>query len=140
MIENVMRRTNCFVSPECAVMERELYNPQGFRGLFRFLVYGDVSFVAWTHYRALSKGFEKHWGKLDLNTTMEMLRCVYRGRTNVIFYIMMKLSFYQPVHQWVACPETGEMVISFASIENMAFYEPVHYFNLFELLETEPPN
>ncbi|MCK4347888.1 MAG: hypothetical protein KAW47_04650 [Thermoplasmatales archaeon] len=139
MIEEVMRRANCFVSPECAAMERTHYNPSGLRGLLRLLFGIDPYFGVWTHYKALSKGFEKRWGELDLNSTMDMLRDVYRGNNNVVFNLMMKMYFYQPCHQWVGCPETGEMVISFASPENMAHYEPVHYFNLFELLNSEPP-
>jgi len=139
MIENVSRRSNCFISPDCAVMERKHYNPSGFRSLLRLILGLDNYFVPWTHYKALSKGFENNWGNLDLNTTMDMFRNVYLGKTNLLFYIMMKLYFYQPVHQWVACPKNGDMVISFASADKMAQYNPVHYFNLFELLEAKPP-
>jgi len=139
MIEDVIRRANCFVSPECAALERDFYNPSGLRGILRFILGIESHFVIWTHYKALSRGFDKNHGKLDLNSTMDMLRHVYRGKNNFVFNIIMKMYFYQPCHQWVACPETGEMVISFASPENLAFYEPVHYFNLFELLNSEPP-
>ena len=139
MIEDVMRRANCFVSPECVTLERIHYDPSGLKGLLRLLLGIDGYFVKWTHYKALSKGFEKQWGELDLNSTMQMLRDVYRGNTDIIFNLMMKMHFYEPCHQWVGCPETGEMVISFASAEKMAHYEPVHYFNLFELLDSQPP-
>jgi hypothetical protein len=43
------------------------------------------------------------------------------------------------MHQWVACPKTGEIVVSFASAKKNAHQNPVYYFNLFELLNSEPP-
>jgi hypothetical protein len=139
MIEDVIRRSNCFVSPACAALEREHYDPGGLLGFLRLLLKKDGYFVMWTHYKALSNGLEKRWGALDLNSTMDILRYVYLGKTNFLFNIFMKLYFYQPTHQWVACPQTGDMVISFASADEMAPSTPVHYFNLFDLLEDEPP-
>jgi len=139
MIENVTRRACCFVSPDCASLERKNYNPSGLKSLLRYILGVDIYFLIWTHYKALSKGFENHWGNLDLDTAIDMLRDVYLGKTNFIFKIMMKFKSYQPIHQWVACPETGDMVISFASVDKMAHYNPVHNFNLFELLEESPP-
>lgn len=139
IIENVVRRACCFVSPECAALERKLYNPSGLRGLLRSILLLDSYFFIWTHYKALSKGFENRWGNLDLDTSMDMIRDVYLGKTNFIFKIMMIFKSYQPVHQWVGCPETGDMAISFASVDKMAHYNTVHNFNLFELLEESPP-
>ena len=42
-------------------------------------------------------------------------------------------------HQWVACPETGEMVITFANGEYSAENEQteIHYFNFYDLLNGE---
>jgi hypothetical protein len=145
MIEDVLRRTNCFIVPECAELQRGRYNPSGFRGLLRLILQIDEYFREWTHYKALSRGYEKNWGYLDLNITMDMFRDVYLGKTSFIFKILMYYvplfsPCYQPLNQWVACPETGEMVISFASVNKMAHFNPVHYFNFFELLESEPPS
>ena len=49
------------------------------------------------------------------------------------------IRFFTPLHQWVSCPETGDMVVSFADADKSANENPVHYFNLFELLDSEPP-
>ena len=51
----------------------------------------------------------------------------------------MKIGFVRSVHQWVGCPETGDIAVSFASANKPAFENTVHYFNLFELLESTPP-
>jgi hypothetical protein len=40
---------------------------------------------------------------------------------------------------WVACPETGDMVVCFATKDKIAFSNPVHYFNFYELLNATPP-
>ena len=93
----------------------------------------------WLHYIALSKGIESQWGKLDLSKTMTVLRNVYLGRTDIRFFILQKLGRYTTPYQWVMCPETGDFVVSFAIRDKNAFENPVHFFNLFDLLETEPP-
>jgi hypothetical protein len=41
--------------------------------------------------------------------------------------------------QWVACPETGDFAVSFSSGMTNAHENDVHYFNLFDLMESEPP-
>jgi len=140
MIQQVLRRTNCYISPECALLERDNYDPSGIMGLIRFFSGKDTRFVVWTHYRVLSEGLEESWGNLDVNVTMKILCDMYLGKTDMILNILQRLFFiYQPFHQWVACPETGEMVVTFASSDKIASANPVHHFNLFELLESEPP-
>jgi hypothetical protein len=52
---------------------------------------------------------------------------------------MQKMNAFSPMHQWVACPKTGDMLICFASKDRIASINPVHHFNLFKLLESEPP-
>jgi hypothetical protein len=139
-IQQVMRRTNCYISPECAKLERDYYNPSGIMSLVRLVLGIDAKFIIWTHYRVLSEGLEDSWGDLNINSTMKMLCDVYLGKTDFILNMQQKLFFcYQPVHQWVACPETGDMAITLASVDEIASANPMHYFNLFELLETKPP-
>jgi hypothetical protein len=74
-----------------------------------------------------------------MNSTMTLLRDVYTGKTDFVFWFMQQLMSYTAAHQWVAYPETGEMVISFAEGETLADETDVHYFNLYELIEAEPP-
>ena len=141
-IEDVVRRCPMFISPICAATQqlRKHYDPSGLRGFLLFLMGENLYFTVWSKYRALSKEFENQWGTLDLNSTMSLLRDVYLGKTDFLFSVMQKLSSYKALHQWVACPETGDIVISFADADNKTACEnPVHYFKLSELLEAEPP-
>jgi len=143
-IENVVRRTPMFISPTCAATEpqRKHYDPSGLRGFLLFLMKKNLYFTVWSKYKALSKEFENQWETLDLNSTMTLLRDVYLGKTDFLFFILQKSksSCYKALHQWVACPETGDLVISFSDDNaNTACENPVHYFNMFELLEAEPP-
>jgi hypothetical protein len=107
----------------------------------------DTYMVEYYHYKALSEGMQKQWGNLDLNTTMSILRDVYTYDTDVIwfkiFHEILRIAYgwdiYWAAHQWVACPETGDLLISFGNGDEKACVCPVHYFNMFELLEREPP-
>lgn len=140
-LEGIMRRSNCFISPECAEFElnRKYYDASGLKGIIYFLLGLDRHFIPWTHYRVLSEGYEKEWGDLNLSNTMDMLRDIYLGKTDFIFKIMMKMYFYQPCHQWVASPKSGDMLICFGSEGKLSCENPIHHFNLFDLLESEPP-
>ena len=139
-IQQVLRRTNCYISPECAQQERDNYDPSGIGGLLRFIMGIDSRFVIWTHYRVLSEGLENSWGKLDINVTMSVLRDMYRGKSDIVLNLLQYLFFiYQPFHQWVSCPETGDMLVTFASSDKIASENPVHYFNIFKLIDSEPP-
>jgi hypothetical protein len=142
-IENVVRRGPMFISPECAATQprRQRYDPSGLRGLLLFVVGKNRYFTVWNQYRALSKEFEHQRGTLEMNSTMSLLRDVYLGKTDVVFSVMQKLySFsFRALHQWVACPQTGDIVISFAGTDSdTACENPVHYVNLFDLMEAEP--
>jgi hypothetical protein len=139
IIENVLRRTNCYISSECAALQRNIYNPRSFQSLIRYLIGKDIYFGTWKHYVSISKGIEKYWGSLDLNNSMALLRDCYTGKYDIFFYIMQKMNAFSPMHQWVACPKTGDMLICFASKDRIASINPVHHFNLFKLLESEPP-
>lgn len=135
-MDHIVRRTNCFIDPSLAATQRVYYNPRGLCSLLGMLK-GEKWFVIWIHYNTLSNELENHWGTMDLNATMSMLRTVYRGYTGILWFLIQHSRVaYNSMHQWVACPETGDMVISFASADNSAFENPVHYFNLFELLDS----
>ncbi len=144
-IPYVVRRANLFVDPETSFTQRNIYNPRLFPLFSFFLQTNKLSGTSrsaagpYMHYVALSKGVEEQWGKLDLLTTMTVLRDVYGGKTDFRFFILQKLHCYSTPYQWVLCPETGDFLISFASHTVNAFESKVHLFNLFDLLDANPP-
>jgi predicted choloylglycine hydrolase len=146
-IENVVRRTNIYINPDLAATQRRFYNPSIFPLISMILklnpcayVKGFSASVPYMHYSALSKGLEKLWGDIEIENTMDMLRSLYLGRTDFRFFLVKKLGgVYVALHQWVACPETGDIAISFSSLEKNAYENPVHHFNLYDLLNASPP-
>jgi len=140
MLNHVVRRTNIFVAPETASTQRSYYNPR-----FSFIHGKNIlgwskipSFIPWRHYKALSKGIEDKVGCIDLNKSIIIARDLYQGKTDFIFSLMVKMRMYTTLHQWAACPETGEMLISFATADKQAHENPVYDFNLFELVSEKP--
>ena len=142
-IKDVVRRVPQYIDPDCVALEinRYRYNPGGLVGIFLLLIKKSYAFIGWTHYKALSKEIEKRYGSLDLNETMSLLRDEYVGNTNFFMKIIrdFNYSYLQCLCQWVCCPETGDMVISFARNNTLACYNQVYYFNMFELFNSKPP-
>jgi hypothetical protein len=145
-IKNVSRRTNIFINPNLAKVQRNHYDPSLFPLLMMILKLNPVGYksifsssISWLHYKALSTELEKLWGNIALKNSMDMLRNIYGGRTDFRFFIIQKLGIYVPLHQWVACPETGDFLISFAGVNKNANENTIHTFNLFGLLNAKPP-
>ncbi len=136
-IKDVVRRTNFFIAPELAATQRPHYDPSGIKGFIRIFE-GDPYFVIWRSYKAMSRVIEKNYGNFDLNTSMQLFQQGYRGDTDLMLKILIKLakgtSFNRAWNMWVACPENGDMVVSFAHGNKIAFDMPYHYFNLYKLL------
>jgi hypothetical protein len=107
-------------------------NPVGYKSNF-------PSSISWLHYKTLSEEIKKIWGNIELNNSMDMIREIYSGKTDFRFFIVQKMEVYVPIHQWVACPETGDMLVSFADTINEAHENPIFFFNLFDLLNAKPP-
>ena len=94
----------------------------------------------WMRYKALSNGIEDILGSIDLESSISMLRLVYRGETlNVMRFKIPFIFATNTTFQWVACPETGDFAVSFSNGLKNAHETDVHYFNLYELMESEPP-
>lgn len=141
-IKDVVRRTWIYINPECAAVEnkRIRYDPSGLRAIWDAATGKSNMIWPWIHYRALSQQIEKYYGTLNVSSTMMALREEYSGKSNFMWYIATHLyGIGSCLYQWVVCPETGEMAISFARSDTWACYEPVHYFNIYELMEAEPP-
>ena len=145
-IDDVIRRTNIFINTSLAATQRNFYDPSHFPLLLSLLKINPLAGKnmsasgPWMHYVALSKSIEKNFGYLNLSSAMSMLRNVYKGYTDFRFFIscwylrIFKFHIFT-WHQWVACPESGDILISFSSARNDAFKNSVHLFNLFELLK-----
>jgi hypothetical protein len=142
-IKQVIRRTPQYVAPACADVEinRIRYDPSGLPGFLYFLAGKSNMFFPWIHYKALSEQIEKYYGTLDLNSTMQALREEYTGKSDFVMWLgITTLGIYKAMAQFVVCPKTGDMVISFAGKNTRACSNPVHYFNIFKLLAEEPPS
>ncbi len=144
-IKHVVRRSNMFIDHTTASTQRKQYNPSIFP-LLNFLLKRNqmsgtsvTASATWMHYVAISKGVESEWGNLNLDKTMDVLRNIYFGKTDIRFFIMQILGVYSTPYQWVMCPETGDFVLSFANRDKNAFENPVNYFNFYELLKSTPP-
>jgi len=138
-IKDVVRRTNFFIEPVIAKTQRDRYNPSGIIDFIKLVRRTDVFYAVWRSYKATSEGIGKNLGSMDLNSTMSMIRSCYSGRTDLLLRLIVILaegtSFNRAWNMWVACPETGEMVVCFATKDKIAFSNPVHYFNFNELKE-----
>jgi hypothetical protein len=144
IIEHVIRRGNFFLDPVSAGFDEDIYKKSGFlRYIFHSLGFETdyYYFGRIMHYRVMSRAIEDKWGELNLSNIMDTFRAVYRGKTNLFYYFLQKIigEYSNTWHQWVVCPETGDMAVSFSNSGESAFLQPVHFFNLYELINSEPP-
>jgi len=129
-IDHVVRRGNCFIDPLVASTQKGFW-------------YNLNSTISWLispvfrQYCRLSRGIENSWGKLDLNTSMKVIRNSLKYRFDPIYLFKRIFMASGAWDQWVACPETGEMVVAFAQNGKSAYNSPILYINLFEILAAE---
>lgn len=141
-IDHVIRRGNFFLDPISAGLDKDIYKKSNifryFLSLFGFKTdytfYGPI-----LHYKVMSKAIDEELGNLDLNTSMNMMRDVYQGKTS-LYYKFFKIFlpvYTQTWHQWTVCPETGDMAVSFANNTITAYKTPVHYFNIYDIMNEQ---
>lgn len=138
-IKDSIRRSNCYLDPQLVAMQREIYSPRAFRYIFNVLPGGVMWYHSWLRYKSMGKGIEQWYSDIDLNLSMGILRKVYHGGYDLMWFVMNQI--YNPMQawwQWAACPQTGDFQVSFASADNLAYDEPVYSFNLFEILSSPP--
>jgi hypothetical protein len=144
-IDHVVRRTNVFIEPTIAATQRRPYNPSGLIAFLKllFLQQSNPYFAVFQLYKSVSKEIKGSWGNLSLNTTMDVLQNGYRAEDFPLLRLIERLGkgtgMAEAWNQWVACPMTGDMVVSFATHNQMAFQTTPHYFNLYDLLSESPP-
>jgi hypothetical protein len=140
-VNGLVRRVPFFIHPDTAATSpgRENYDPSGLKGFINYVLGKDRSFAAWYFYKTISEAAEDRAGTLNLTTTVSMIRDIYEGNTDLLFFVIMKVGFVRSVHQWVGCPITGDIAVAFADEDTYAFKQPVHYFNLDKLLNSVPP-
>lgn len=139
IIDHVIRRGNFFLDPVSAGFEEDIYEKSG---LIRYVLYGlgfnteYYYFGRVMHYQVMSKAIEDIWGKLNLSNIMDTFRMVYQGKTNLFYNLLQKTigEYSDTWHQWVVCPESGDMAVSFSNKGKTAFLNPVHFFNIYELM------
>ena len=133
-IEDVIRRKNLFIDKNTALTQRFPYNP---RSIIHILNVNSYHFLNWKTYKSLSVKIEDLWGNLDLFNLMDILRDVYCGKTDFVLFLFV--NFFDGLgsyHQWVACPSSGDMIISFGDRYNKAQFCKPYVFNLYDLLDS----
>jgi hypothetical protein len=145
-IEHVVRRTNVFIDPTIAATQRKRYDPTGFIGFLNLLLYKKTNcpfFAVYQLYSSVSKELNISWGTMDLNGTMAVLQNGYRASGFPLLRLIEILGkgtgMAEAWNQWVACPATGDMMVSFATHDQMAYQTEPHYFNLYSLLQEQQP-
>jgi hypothetical protein len=140
-INHVVRRTNCYLSPELAETQRDYYNPNHISyWLSVFDEHPDPWVVVWYHFKSLSKGIMSLWGDLNVNRTVFMMRQVYHGAYDPVWNIVLRQrTNWTTWWQWVACPSTGELKISFADGAMSAHKNTVFSLNLLETIKNHRP-
>jgi hypothetical protein len=160
-IDHVVRRGNLFLDPDSAGIDPDLYNKSNFfRWMTVKLIKGladnipfvqkmidlfDIKFeksyyMKIKHFTVLSKTFEKHWGELNLQNSMKLLRKFYNGFTDPAFFFFQNIApktYSKNWHQWVICPETGDILVSFSQGQRSAHKCSVHYFNIYDLFNSK---
>jgi hypothetical protein len=139
-IRDVVRRGNVYLTPQLAEREigRTQYDISGLKGLFRYILGRDISYLIWIQYKAISDEIEKEYGTLTYESALELIRNVYLGKTNVMFRVLWQQNS-KSARQWVGLPKTGDFAICFAENGNEPYQNAIHSFNFYELLHSNPP-
>lgn len=137
-IEDVVRRTNFFIEPTIASTQRDRYNPSTVKSFIDLVKRTDIFYAVWRSYKGISDDIEDHWGLLDLEKSMDMIRQGYAGETDILLKLIVTLaegtSFNRAWNMWAADPINGDIFVCFAEDDRVAYENEVYKFNLYELL------
>jgi len=143
-VKELVRRGNIFINYEAPGIDKEFYKKSSLmRLILNSLGLTEEKSVYFSilHFNVLSKELKKQHGTLDLNNSIKLLRKVYNGHTNFIFFLsqrVIKIFYSDTWDQKVFCPETGDIAISFAKNGVTAYRTQVHHFNIYKLLNSKP--
>jgi hypothetical protein len=133
-LDHIIRRINCFINPETAATQRDYYSLKDIRYLLHFK-FGSM--YEWYRYKAISNGYKKYNGDLDLYNALSIIRNVYIGKYGGIIWYVVKnfgLKNFNSWYQWSYSPKTGDMLICYANQNKAASKNPIHHFNFFNSL------
>jgi len=139
IINNVLRRSNFYLNYSIAGLEDDCYKKSTF---FRFLLYRlnfDIKcyyFYTMLHFKVLSNEIKRNMGDFDHNLSINVLRDVYSGKTN-LFYGLMNLlggSYKNSWSQLSICPNTGDIIISIAKDGVTSFKQDLNWLNFDEIV------
>jgi len=141
-IDHVIRRGNFFLDPVGAGFDKDVYRKSTFLRFvlngFGFIKTNYTFYNSIKHYQVLNDAIRRENGKFTANTTMDMMRAVYQGKTNLFYHLLQTALASQGYRdtwiQWVICPQTGEVLLSFSHNGTSAYVNPVHHFNIYELM------
>jgi len=141
-IDNVIRRSNFFISTSLSATQRSHYSP---KSLFLMLVGQNNFYPFWLIYKSLSKNIEKNYGDIDIDISLQIMMETYTGESDVFISFVQnfglvnklakKMGYLQALNQFATCPKTGDMIVTFADKDNPSCENPVHRFNLYELID-----
>jgi hypothetical protein len=133
-IDDVVRRTNFYISPSLAADQRSNYRINGINKFYPI----------YRLYLGMSKEINKNLGNININNSMEIMIKSYNGEADrfislvhkigIIYNAAKKAGYLQALYQWSATPDNGDMLVTFASRDNPSYENEIHLFNLYELL------
>jgi hypothetical protein len=137
-IKDVVRRTNCFLNQDTQQTQRDHYNPRHYQYWLEMAPW----IVIFNHYKAISKGVQRNYGDLTVDSTMQIMRNAYHGQYDLIWrLILARGASWSTWWQWVACPETGDMQIAFADGEISAHSNDyIFEINFLKTIENQIPS
>ena len=139
VINNTVRRGNFFLNYSIAGLNDNFYKKSTFLRFVLFLLDFKVEYNYYytlLHFTVLSDEVEKNWGNFDHNLSINVLRNIYSGKTNLFYGLINKLggSYRNSWSQISYCPETGDIILSFAKDGQTAFKQEINRFNFNDLV------
>ena len=139
VINNAVRRGNFFLNYSIAGLNDNFYKKSTFLRFVLFLLDFKVEYNYYytlLHFTVLSDEVEKNWGNFDHNLSINVLRNIYSGKTNLFYGLINKLggSYRNSWSQISYCPETGDIILSFAKDGQTAFKQEINRFNFNDLV------
>ena len=133
-MKHVIRRSNCFVDPTLSETQRPIYNPRSILYLLKWKE--SYSWInSWLRYKAMSTAIQRHYGKIDTEAALDIMRNMYKGSYNLFWWLLIRNTDIFSEWQWAASPSTGDIYFSFIDKDTVSYKNKVYQLNLYEMLE-----